>query len=160
MSKKSRKRNRLILAALAAGTLAANRKKKGAVSTANQPVGVDRRSTSAPPIGGTDHIPKVVVPKAKAIVDSGPVLNVTGGIHAGKPAKGMLIKQRALNAGNSVPPSMRGGALHAEGYQSPSRNIKGRLGSVNYRKDGGRATYKSGGAAKRGISPILLKGKR
>ena len=159
MSKKSRKRNKKILAVLglAAAATAASRRKKAAIAdTDDAGIGVSRTSN----LGGTDHIPKVVVPKAKAIVDSGPVLNVTGGIHAGKPAKGMLIKQRALNAGNSVPPSMRGGALHAEGYQSPSRNIKGRLGSVNYRKDGGRATYKSGGAAKRGISPILMKGKK
>ena len=158
MSKKSRKRNRLILAALAAGTLAANRKKKGAVSTANQPVGVDRRSTSAPPIGGTDHISKVVVPKAKAIVDTAPVNKNT-----------FRTRQRITDsAGNTIasagvrpdkmpntpPPSI------GDPYSTRTGTGARRFGTVNYRKDGGRATYKSGGAAKRGVSPILLKGKK
>ena len=64
-----------------------------------------------------------------------------------------------LTAGNRVPPSMRGGALHAQGY-TPSR-----IGSANPRrhniyKKGGRTGYSAGGAAKRGVSPILLKGKK
>jgi len=167
MSKKSRKRNKKLLAMLAlAGGAAMMGRGKGAASTVGQPVGVNRMSTNTPPIGGTDHIIKKapVDNVASAAADSGPVLNVTGGIHAGRPAKGMLIKQRALNAGNRVPPSMRSGAQHAEGYQkyvAPNRQWPG--GYIGA-KTGGRIGAKKGGRvtgiAKRGFGRALMKGKK
>jgi len=167
MSKKSRKRNRKILKVLAAGLGAAAlmRGRKGAVSTVGQPVGVDRMSPSQPPIGGTDHIP--VAPKKVNVADTGPVLNVTGGIHADKPAKGMMFKERRYSALNKLPPSMRGGAVHAEGYQ---RRIPGQRhypggweGGYSMRAKGGRIGAKKGGRvtgiAKRGFGRALKKGK-
>ena len=160
MSKKSRKRNKKILAilGLAAAATAASRRNKGAVSTANQPVGVDRRSTSAPPIGGTDHISKVVVPKAKAIVDTPPkttsnyLSRMTGhGTQSGDVGQKIRAGQSDIVRG-VLPPSQ---------LLAPQRiHKRGVAGNVNYRKDGGRATYKAGGIAKRGVSPILLKGKK
>ena len=169
MSKKSRKRNKKILGALAAGlgamALMKRRKLANATDTVNPVGGVDQMAADA-----ATKVPfiskKDVLPKTK--VDTGPVLNVTGGIHAGKPAKGMLIKQRALTAGNRVPPSMRGGALHAEGYQ---RRIPGQRhypggweGGYSMRAKGGRIGAKKGGSvtgiAKRGFGRALMKGKK
>ena len=55
-------------------------------------------------------------------------------------------------SGNYVTPRSR-----SKGY---SRDGATGLDDAYAAKDGGRATYKSGGAAKRGVSPILLKGKK
>ena len=148
MSKKSRKRNKKILAALAlaggAAMLAKGKFGKGAsaVSTAGQPVGVDRITPK------TDYITK----KAVAADTSGPVLNVTGGVHADKIAKGTMLKERALTAGNRVPPSMRGGAPHAEGYQ--------KFVPPNRQWPGGYIGRKGGGIAKRGTGAAYKSGGR
>jgi len=161
MSKKSRKRNKKILGALAAGlgamALMKRRKLANATDTVNPVGGVDQMAADA-----ATKVPfiskKDVLPKTK--VDTGPVLNVTGGIHAGKPAKGMLIKQRALTAGNRVPPSMRSGAAHAEGYQrrvpGGGRHAPSWTGGYNMMSKGGRVT----GIAKRGFGRALMKGKK
>ena len=140
MSKKSRKRNKKILAALAlAGGAAMLAKGRGKASVAD---------TAVAPDGGT----------------------FAGGIHQGKIPKGEILKQRRLRAMNAVPPSMRGGEQHAEGYQryvAPNRQWPG--GYIG-RKGGGIAkrgtgvALKSGGsvtgAAKRGFGRALMKGKK
>ena len=158
MSKKSRKRNRKILGALAAGLGAAalmkRRKLANAADTVNPVGGLDQIAADAASKAPVTN----VLPLKKPVVDSGPVLNVTGGIHAGKPAKGMLFKQRALTAGNRVPPSMRGGAPHAAGYHR--RPVAGghplQRGRITNFNKGGRVT----GIAKRGFGRALMKGKR
>ena len=156
MSKKSRKRNKKILGALAAGlgAMALMKRKKASVANTaaneNANIGVTHSALADGP-----YINKKVV-----AADSGPVLNVTGGIHANKPAKGMLIKQRALTAGNRVPPSMRSGAAHAEGYQrrvpGGGRHAPSWTGGYNMMSKGGRVT----GIAKRGFGRALMKGKK
>ena len=157
MSKKSRKRNKKILGALAAGlgAMALMKRKKAALSasvqdTDNAALGVTHSALSDGPY----------INKKTVAADSGPVLNVTGGIHANKPAKGMLIKQRALTAGNRVPPSMRSGAAHAEGYQrrvpGGGRHAPSWTGGYNMMSKGGRVT----GIAKRGFGRALMKGKK
>ena len=156
MSKKSRKRNKKILGALAAGlgAMALMKRKKASVANTaaneNANIGVTHSALADGP-----YINKKVV-----AADSGPVLNVTGGIHANKPAKGMLIKQRALTAGNKVPPSMRSGAAHAEGYQrrvpGGGRHAPSWTGGYNMMSKGGRVT----GIAKRGFGRALMKGKK
>ena len=158
MSKKSRKRNKKILAALALAGGAALMARRGKGTSAVTGV-VNPNAPKTPWVSKKDKVP--------AAVDTGPVLNVTGGIHANKPAKGMLIKQRALTAGNQVPPSMRGGALHAEGYQrrvpGGGRTAPGWTGGYSMRAKGG-SVYKKGGRvtgiAKRGFGRALMKGKK
>jgi hypothetical protein len=163
MSKKSRKRNRKILKVLAAGLGAAAlmRGRKGAVSTVGQPVGVDRMSPSQPPIGGTDHIP--VAPKKVNVADTGPVLNVTGGIHADKPAKGMMFKERRYSALNKLPPSMRGGAEAAQGYLRRLPGQRHYKGGWTDKPGGWSSQFKKGGRvklAKRGLGRAFTKNKK
>ena len=116
MSKKSRRRNRrlLMMAALAGGAALAGRGKGTAFPRPKEGT-IDQMAANA---AGTD----VVNPNLnKSVVSDGPVLNVTGGIHAGKPAKGMFIKARNKNRVTGVdgPPSI------LNPYSS--RNIRGRL---------------------------------
>ena len=150
MSKKSRKRNKrlLMLAALAGGAAMMGRG-KGAVSTVGQPVGVNRMSTNTPPIGGTDHIKKAIIDKAaadaaapirtdiykgsgKKLSDSGQIIGAAGVDSAGL-SRGQLAKRARLSAMNRVPPSMRGGAIHAQGYtpRVPTGNI-GKIEDLQY----------------------------
>jgi hypothetical protein len=153
MSKKSRKRNKKILGALAAG-LGAMALMKGRQGTRSvNPVGgVDQIAADA--VTGTSYpgANKAVVADGSAVSD-GPVLNVAGGIHAGKPAKGMLIKSRNQNRVTGVdgPPSILN-------PYSP-RVIKGRLTNRgNTFKSGGRV--KGAGQAKRGLGRAFSKGRK
>ena len=154
MSKKSRKRNKKILAVLglAAAATAASRRKKAAIAdTDDAGIGVSRTSN----LGGTDHIPKVVVPKAKAIVDtpsktsSNYLGKMTGhGTQSGDVGQ----KIRAAHAAAATAPRNINHPLH-----NPTRI---RTHTARKFASGGRTGYSAGGAAKRGVSPILLKGKR
>ena len=154
MSKKSRKRNKKILAVLglAAAATAASRRNKGAVSTEGQPVGTNRMSANTPPIGGTDHIPKV---KAKAIVDtpSNTSSNYLGKMTGhGTQSGDVGQKIRAAHAAAATAPKNINHPLH-----NPTRI---RTHTARKFASGGRTGYSAGGAAKRGVSPILMKGKK
>ena len=161
MSKKSRKRNKKILGLLAAGLGAAalmKRRGKGAVSTVGQPVGVDRMSTNTPPIHGTDHIS--VVPKKRVSTNflAKPQINK---IDTSEVDISDHYAPKRLR-GNLVPPSMRGGAKHAEGYQDKYFYPSTWGDQWDYRAKGGRAGHKSGGRvgcgkAKRGFGRALNK---
>ena len=83
---------------------------------------------------------KDVLPKTK--VDTGPVLNVTGGIHANKPAKGMMFKNR--------PPKNIMHPIYGQ-HRTPPGGMR-----TFTAKKGGRVT----GAAKRGFGRALMKGKK
>jgi hypothetical protein len=157
MSKKSRRRNRRLLGMLAAGLGAAALAKRGVPAAANVDSG--RGSGLRDTVDSAKNwITKKadVLPSPKKI--STPILNTAGGIHAGKPAKGALLKARRLTAGNKIPPSMRGGASYAQGAttfmpsnrQWPGGYVKGTF------KKGGRVT----GIAKRGFGRALMKGKK
>ena len=147
MSKKSRKRNRKILGALAAGlgAMALMRgRNKGAVSTVGQPVGVDRMSTNKPPILGTDHIKKVVAADAAAN---------TGRIFEGNtrlkrdgmgPNESVIAQRNIPGHGTAVAPP---GILNP--YRAPIR-MRGR---TSVYKHGGKVT----GIAKRGFGRALKK---
>ena len=149
MSKKSRRRNRNLLkmAALAGGAalLAGRRGTAQGVSGADKAKFTSDAAYTAPVTGTT-------YPGAnKAVVSDGPVLNKAGGIHAGKPAKGMLIKSRNQNrvTGVDAPPSI------LNPYRAPIQP-KGRLWT-SYSK-GGRV--KGGGKAKRGLGRAFTKAKK
>jgi len=145
MSKKSRKRNKKILAALAlaggAAMLAKGRGKgTGAVSTAGQAVGVDRIT---PP---SKYIQKKIVPDiAEKVVPN---------TSSFKPRvyPGTMLNERP-GPRHALPPSMKGGALHAEGWTP--RNLT--AGSSNPRRAN---IYKGGGIAKRGTGVALKSGGR
>jgi len=152
MSKKSRKRNKKILAALAlaggAAMLARGRGKgtaaAEAVSTAGQPVGVDRTMPSTK----NWITKKAVVPETKPIIGTG-----GGGIHQGRPKTLYLEKQARAHLPKGPP-----------GWDNPytSRVITGRLGARG--ATGGRVAAKKGGRvtgiAKRGFGRALMKGKK
>ena len=154
MSKKSRKRNRKILGALAAGLGAmALMKGRGTPAAANVDSGRGGDSSSAlARVKANTPVTGINYPGAnKVAVSDGPVLNVTGGIHANKPAKGMLIKSRNQNrvTGVDAPPSI------LNPYRAPIQP-KGRLWT-SYSK-GGRV--KGGGKAKRGLGRAFTKAKK
>jgi len=142
MSKKSRKRNKKILAALAlagGAALMAKGRGKGAVSTAGQAVGVDRKMPTSNWISRKD---KTVLPESKPVVV--PPVSGGGGIHEGKP-KTLHLEKRARAHLPKGPPGWD------NPYQAP-------------RVHKGRGVFKSGGsvtgAAKRGFGRALMKGKK
>ena len=179
MSKKSRRRNKrlLMLAALAGGAAMMGRG-KGAVSTVGQPVGVNRMSTNAPPILGTDHIKKVVAPvdtavtnvkkpirtdiykgSGKKVSDAGQTIGAAGvdssGLSRGEKAQILAAnaaKNRALNYQRSqtFDAKPRFGVLSNARINEPGSSI------IKTYKKGGRVT----GVAKRGFGRALMKGKK
>jgi hypothetical protein len=154
MSKKSRRRNRKILGALAAGLgAAALMRGRGTPAAANVDSGRggDSASAVARAIANTPKGTNYPGENKVVVADTSPkpVLNVTGGIHAGKPAKGMLIKSRNQNrvTGVDAPPSI------LNPYSEPVVP-KGRLWTRSY-KSGGRV--KGAGKAKRGLGRAFTK---
>ena len=152
MSKKSRKRNKKILGLLAAGLgAAALMKRRGQGTASTNPVGgVDQIAADA--VTGTSY------PGANKVVvaDPAPVDTVYGGgIHRGKPPKGDIVKRMRINAINTA----EGSPMIDNPYRAP------RVHNRFNRKDGGRASHKSGGRvkgvgkAKRGFGRALKGGK-
>ena len=136
MSKKSRKRNKKILAALAlagGAAMLARGRGKGAVSTAGQAVGVDRITPK------TDYITKKVAPVAKAVKTV-----VPEGTDKFRPRvwPGTKLGERAAlpGAGVKAPPSI------LNPYKPPRGPGRfGRLKGGGIAKRGTGAAYKSGG---------------
>ena len=171
MSKKSRKRNKKILAmlALAGGAALAGRK--------NQMSGketVSDAQKTASQLGATPKTDSAVtgVIKPTAPVEKKYIVNRSRNkieySDGSVDTPGTVYQKRKLSAGNKIPPSMRGGALHAEGYQ---RKIPGQRhypggweGGYSMRAKGGRIGAKKGGRvtgiAKRGFGRALMKGKK
>ena len=146
MSKKSRKRNKKILAALAlAGGAAMLAKGRGKGTSAVTGV----VNPNAPK---TEWITKkVVLPEPKKVVV--PPVHGGGGIHHGKPKTLHLEKMARAHLPKGPP-----------GWDNPysSRVISGRLGAKG--ATGGRVAAKKGGSvtgiAKRGFGRALMKGKK
>ena len=133
---------------------------RGKASVANTAASEDANINTNAPILGTDHITKKAVVEPAAVTTGDSVyLSKMGG--AGDKATQLANQKKRANyaqkmrfSGNLVPPSMRGGAPHAEGYQkfvAPNRQWPG--GYIG-RKGGGiakrgkGAAYKSGGRVK------------
>jgi len=146
MSKKSRKRNKKILAALAlAGGAAMLAKGRGkgkifgrdpdAVSTAGQAFGVDRITPQS----------KYIQKKVKADVAAPGSSFIGGGIHQGKEPKGNIMRQARIDALNTAegPPSIDNPYRTPRSGPGP-RRFKG--GGIAKRGTG--AAYKSGGRVK------------
>ena len=138
MSKKSRKRNKKILAALAlagGAAMLAKGRGKGAVSTAGQAVGVARIT---PP---SKFITKKVVPDVVAE----PAVETGKDVFRPRVFPGTLKNERAAlpGAGVTAPP----GILNP---YNKYQNIRGRLGGKGggIAKRGTGAAYKSGGRVK------------
>ena len=169
MSKKSRRRNRKILGALAAG-LGAMALMKG--RRANQMSGMETVSDAQKVTSqlGAGDVTGTEYPGVNKVVEAPTKVNNKGfqtrftakgddGVWRGP---GQIIAQRKLTAGNRVPPSMRGGAETAQGFvrKVPIRRGRG-PGSVEY----GWTTnpYKKGGRvklAKRGLGRAFTKSKK
>ena len=158
MSKKSRKRNRrlLMMAALAGGAALAGRGKGTAFPRPKEGT-IDQMAADATDSAVTD----VVNPNLnKSVVSDGPVLNVTGGIHAGKPAKGMFIKARNKNRVTGVdgPPSI------LNPYDPRTHTMRGmnraKGGRIGAKKGGSVKKARVTGIAKRGFGRALMKGRK
>jgi len=165
MSKKSRKRNRKILKALAVGLGAAALMKgrnRGAVSTAGQPVGVDRMDPSA--VTGTEYpgANKVATTAAADTADTAPTsANFQTRFKSNRNPKGVfmgpnetrLYNQSLPGAGVTAPPSI------LNPYRAPRRKLR-------TFKSGGRVSHNSGGKvkgcgiAKRGLGRAMKKGRK
>ena len=170
MSKKSRKRNKKILGALAAGLGAMalmKRRKTKALNAITAGDIVDTGSLSGK-IGYEGEFPSasVVVPKKVAVPKKTKTLahkNWNKLDESGVDISDHYAPKRLR--GNLVPPSMRGGNRHAEGYADPYYNLSSPTDDISkwdYRAKGGRAGHKSGGRvgcgkAKRGFGRALKK---
>ena len=169
MSKKSRRRNKKILGALAAGlgAMALMKGRQGTAFARPKAGTIDQMAADA--VTGTDYpgANKVVVADTKPVDTSSNFqtrfkAKDSDGVWKGP---GQIMNERRLTAGNKVPPSMRGGAETAQGFvrRVPiSRTGRGRTG-INYGwtttpyKKGGRV--KGVGKAKRGFGRALKGGK-
>jgi len=166
MSKKSRKRNKrlLALAGLAGAAAAASRRKlANATDTVN-------------PVGGVDQIAANAKKKSTPIAPIGPrAVNVAA---SPKRSNASIAKRSSRGVGDypdytAAPTRVNGvqikGRLNAQPTTpfSPAQGNRKKTiaevlsgGDTRGYKSGGRTGYSAGGAAKRGISPILLKGKK
>ena len=139
MSKKSRKRNKKILGALAAGlgamALMKGRKRASIAGMDDAGIGVTH-----PALAKELITKKAVLPEPKVVV---PPVSGGGGIHAGKP-KTLYLEKRARAHLPKGPP----------GWDNPYRAP--RVHSIRGMKKGGSVT----GAAKRGFGRALMKGKK
>ena len=169
MSKKSRKRNKKILAVLglaAAATAASKRKRNAAIDTGIASAEADKdsamladskkKSTPIAPIGPRSV--NVATPPKRSNVSiskrsSRGVGDYPDYTAAPTRVNGVQIKGR-LNAQPTTPFSP------AQGNRKKTMEEVLSGGDTRNYKSGGRTGYNSGGAAKRGVSPILLKGKR
>ena len=150
MSKKSRKRNKKILAVLglaAAATAASRRKLANATDTVNPVGGVDQIAANAKkkstPIGPRS-VNVATPPKRSNASIAGDFINK---INDKKSAEsGMQFSNSLVNS--RLKPRTR------TSIQADNSGI------IKQYKSGGRTGYNSGGAALRGVSPILLKGKK
>ena len=139
MSKKSRKRNKKILAALAlagGAAMLAKGRGKGVVSTAGQ----------TPPIGGTDHIAKAVAANAANAANTGSNFQTKYSKKIGD--TWMTPNQIRLSNINPHEQTAAAGAAYRPHRVPP--------GSMRTFKKGGRVT----GIAKRGFGRALMKGKK
>ena len=156
MSKKSRKRNKKILAVLGlagAAAAAASKRKAALASTEDGKSARSNKSVSAG--GGQTYAPKVVVPKTKPsrIQSKPPTLYRPNNKTLASP-KWNNLDTSEVNTDYVAPSTKQ--------YNNPDFGfgIQARDGGRIGKKSGGRTGYNSGGAAKRGVSPILLKGKK
>ena len=165
MSKKSRKRNKKILAALALAGGAALMAKRGQGTASTNPVGgVDQIAANAAPKGNwITKKPKVIVPEIKPKIDHGMAYqssraagNYPDHIPAPKRVNNVLVKSR-LNAdmGRNIP-------FHpSQGNVRKAFTMQGDTRGWNRMKKGGSVKKaKVTGIAKRGFGRALMKGKR
>ena len=163
MSKKSRRRNKrlLMLAALAGGAALAGRGK----GTAQGVSGSDKAKFTSD--AAYSPAPKAVTgttyPGANKAADAAAITGVQEGntrLKRGGIGPNEAAIANRLTAGNRVPPSMRGGALHAQGYTPRHiRSTHPRMGNI-YKKGGSVKKAKVTGIAKRGFGRALMKGKK
>ena len=144
MSKKSRKRNKKILAALALAGGAAMLAKGRGRGVAQGVSGADKAgftSDAAYSLPKTDYITKKVVPDVAE--------KVVPNTSSFKPRvyPGTMLNERP-GPRHALPPSMKGGALHAEGWTP--RNLTAGSGHPIRRRGGGIAKRGTGVALKSG----------
>ena len=146
MSKKSRKRNKKILAALAlagGAAMLAKGRGKGAVSTAGQAVGVDRITPPSKWIN--KKVPSVTEDVTETVTDSVPIGRMRG---VGTDLQAIANqKKRASIAAAAAAPK---GVMGPFDYMQPRGPIRGSI----------PGRYKGGGIAKRGSGVALKSGGR
>ena len=150
MSKKSRKRNKKILAALAlagGAAMLAKGRGKGPVSTAGQAVGVDRITPKSNWINKIDRTEDVVEPAATVRREPIGKMSVAG--IPGQDKRALYAKQARIHALNTAegPPSID------NPYRAPRQHLR-------FQSKGGRINAKGGGIAKRGKGAAYKSGGR
>ena len=169
MSKKSRRRNKKLLAMLAlaggAAMMGRGKKKFGTDAGFLKSGAAGGASLSSPPIGGTDHIKKAVVADAaapirtdiykgsgKKLSDSGQIIGAAGVDSAGL-SRGERAQAMAANAAKNKAMNYQRSQTFDARPRPTAIQAKGR--TFSYKK-GGRVT----GIAKRGFGRALMKGKK
>ena len=147
MSKKSRKRNKKILGALAAGlgAMALMKRKKAASMSGMDDAGI---GVTHPALTAKNWITK----KASNVGADAGGGTFAGGIHQGKTPKGEIAKRLRHNAAMNYQRSQTFDAKPRRAL--PTGNIN--QFNTGVYKHGGRVT----GAAKRGFGRALMKGKK
>ena len=152
MSKKSRKRNKRLLAlAGLAGAVALSSRNKG---TAQGASGSDKAKFTSDAAYKTPVAPVAsIAPRAVNVATPPKRSNASiAGDFINK-----INDKKSAESGMQFSNSLVNSRLKPRTRTSIQADNSG---IIKQYKSGGRATYKSGGAAKRGISPILMKGKK
>ena len=167
MSKKSRKRNKRLLALagiITAGTLASRKKASDAQSKISVDSGRGGDSSAAIARANankkTDYITKKDTSKSDVVAEPKKIVNTSRSRmmrpnpKAGGEAMGPN-ETRLSNAKNKMPDTAPPSIDNP--YKAPS-NIKGRFGASRNMKSGGRAGLKSGGSVKKSMGKALRGG--
>ena len=163
MSKKSRRRNKKILGALAAGLGAMalmKRKRNAAIDTGVASAEADKGSAMLP---GPYITKKDVLPVSKPVVTNSYLGKMTGGDpndptgHIGQITRANAAKRMRKNAAMNY--------QRSQTFDARPRAVHtGNINQFDYRAKGGRIGAKKGGrvtgAAKRGFGRALMKGKK
>ena len=164
MSKKSRRRNKKLLAMLAlaggAAMMGRGKKKFGTDAGFLKSGAAGGASLSTPPIGGTDHIKKAVIDKAAADSAADTGSNFQSRFKSKVGNKWMGPNEAAIAAANTPG---HGTAVAPPGILNPYNPRTHTMRGMN-RAKGGRIGAKKGGSvtgiAKRGFGRALMKGKK
>ena len=103
--------------------------------------------------------------------DAAPVITATGRSTDQNLGAALMMKKQienqkaaqaaaALSAGNQLPPSMRGGALHAQGYTPRTMGAGSGHPMRKFKKGGSVKKARVTGIARRGFGRALMKGKK
>ena len=163
MSKKSRRRNKALLAiaGLAGAAALANRKPKQSSTEENSgrggdgPAAIARRNANKTTTAKKDTTPKDTQPKGSNVRTRQRIVDSAGNTVA---SAGTAVADNKSKVTDVTRPGENMYSTSA-GTSNP-RAPRAKGGRAGYKHGGSTGSSKSYGAAKRGISPILMKGRK